>query len=287
MNKEMKFNLEKQNKIKEMINNKQFKYAIQAALSYLEKYPTDPLVKNLLGITYLVEGKLDIADACFTSCLGTTDARYAKYFLIKIAIERGEYELAYTYCCEILESTTDKLSIKDIQRTMNYIKTIMGINADKVYANNNYIDNYMYKQLEEYNYEETYKHILKHQLETNNDDNKATFNQDIDLRELLMKTSEKIQYMEEKHYPIRLASNCYYFYYSNIGKSNNEVANYFRVITFPNSKNIITMYPILDEEVYDIKNAVHFLEETQDFTYDENIKARTGIERFNTRYKRK
>lgn len=285
MNKEMKFNIEKQNKIKEMIDNKQFKYARQTALKYLEEYPRDPLVKNLLGITYLIEGNLDIADACFTSCLGTTDARYAKYFLIKIAIERGEYELAYTYCCEILSYTSDNLTKKDIKRTMSYIKQILGVNVDKTFSHDNYKDNYLCRQLSEYNIDETYEHIKKHQIESNDD--RASFCEDIDLKQLLIETSQKIENMQEEYYPIRLVGNCHYFYYPNIGKSNDRVSNYFRVITFPNSKNIITMYPIFDEEVYDAKNVVHFLDENQDFTYDENIRVKTGLERFKTRYKRK
>lgn len=285
MNKEIKFDIEKQNKIKEMMTNKQFKYARQAALRYLSDYPKDPLVKNLLGMTYLIEGNLEIADACFTNNLGTKDENYAKYFLIKIAIERGDYELAYTYCHEILGYTTDDLTKKDIRRAINYIEEILNVDKDQKYVNDNYKYDYTCKQLEEYNIGETYNHIKKHQVSRNN--GKASFCKNMDLKQLLIETSQKIQHMKEEYYPIRLIGNCYYFYYPNIGEFENQKTDYFRVITFPNSKNIITMYPVFPEEVYDIKNTIHFLEEAKDFTYDENIKAKTGIERFNTRYKRK
>lgn len=289
---------QKQNKIKEMMNKKQFKYAKQATLKYLEEHPNSHQMKNLLGIIYLIEGDYDKADGYFTSSLGTKDENYAKYFLIKIAIERGEYDLAYEYCCDTLKLTTDPLTRKDIHRAERYIKTLYGINRVSEIGNN-YKDNYFGKQIEEYNLEEAYKHILKHQEpqkpqaeELDQDDYHVqkkiiAFNPDIDLKQLLIEVSEKIQHMEEVCYPIRLAGNCYYFYYPNIGKDGDETTDYFRVITFPNSKNIITMYPIFPEEVYDIKNTVHFLDETEDFTYDENIKARTGLERFNTRYKRR
>lgn len=290
MNKNIGYNFEKQENIRKMLGLRNFKYVKQACLAYLEKYPDDFYVKNYLGMAYLVESNFDTADAIFTSTLGTKDEEFSKYFLIKIAIAKGKYELAHKYCNEMLDkmyirSLTNSLTKEDEQRrnevkiAKNYIETILEINENK--------DSYMYEQLRNYGLDKTLEHIKKHQAV---EKDTASFCENIDLTQLLIETSEKIKNMQPEHYPIRLTTDFYYFYYPNIGQINNEKVNYFRVVTFQGSKDILTMYPVIPEKLHTSKNIANFQETQSEKLIDinqENVRVRTGLERFNARYKRK
>jgi hypothetical protein len=75
----------------------------------------------------------------------------------------------------------------------------------------------------------------------------------------------------------------YVFKYDNCGRVNNKLANYFKVICFKGTKDIITMYPALDCEHLPCVDLNYLIENKK-----VNDKKRpSALDRFNQRYKRK
>lgn len=273
------FSVNWKEKIKKMCEDKQFKYAIESSLAYIEQYPDDPYIKSLLGHIYICIGEFKQAKYFFTNAIKHKEYEYPVEHLIKIAIEEEDYEEALNLCLEVENKITDSLTRKDVERAKKYIEIKTNkITKDNITTKDRH---YYYSiQLLDYSKDRAYNHIQKHTIPQSEI---AYFNPNINLEELLNETSERIKIEERKHYPFRMTSDSYYFYYPNVGIYGlNTPVDYFKVITQPKTKNIITMYPVLKEETFE---PVPFFNEEKKYEYDETIKAKTGLERFNNKYK--
>ena len=99
----------------------------------------------------------------------------------------------------------------------------------------------------------------------------AKFNDDINLEELVMQIPEMLD-------NARLVSNRYYekyrLTYEGIGTVNGEQVNTIHVVTIPNSKKIITMFPVNDE-------VKHYKQEKA------KVKQKSQIDKFYQKYGKK
>ena len=139
---------------------------------------------------------------------------------------------------------------------------------------------YLYKQIIDYKEEDFLEHIKKHQSEhTQMDEQKSLFVPEFPLEEVLIEA--------KKHIP---STNCLYsglfedlyiFKYDEAGRENYQMTDYFKIYTFHNSPNLITMTPSHNcENLPSID--LNYLKKDK----TPKVKRLSQIEKFNKRYQK-
>ena len=77
-------------------------------------------------------------------------------------------------------------------------------------------------------------------------------------------------------------NDTYYFRYDNCGTVNNSLTNYFAVVCFHNTSDILTMYPTNNCEFLPKVDLNYMIEQDE----ESKVKTLSRIEKFNLRYKR-
>lgn len=138
---------------------------------------------------------------------------------------------------------------------------------------------YIYRQMNEYSELDFLGHIKKHLASYNNNKQQSIFNYDFPLDKVLIEIKKYIP-GEKRLYPF-IYADLYIFKYDSCGIESGKVANYFKVVCFHNTSDIITMYPInCSEELLYID--LNYLIQN-----DTKQKGLSRIDRFNRRYQRK
>jgi len=145
-------------------------------------------------------------------------------------------------------------------------------------------DSYMAKQIIEYREEDFREHIKKHLADYNENDmsiSKSYFLPDFDIELVIEEVKKYIP--SEKKLCFGYYEDIYIFKYDECGKDNNRLVNYFKVVTFCNSLNFITMCPSNYCENLPFVD-LNYLKEKD----ESNIKVKrlSQIDKFNKRYGR-
>ena len=205
---------------------------------YLLNTKNDEHAMLELGRLKLQEGNKDKARHYFEYLLNTKNDVYAKEELLFLNINEGKYEDAY----KLLDSISDIMEKNVYSNTKNFLEYKLGI-SDR---NSNNQINYFNSQL--YNYDENLAldHISKHLDENDKKKVHSVFYSDVDLRELLLMVKDKIGNAVPNRSTIidKYIVNCD----DSIATIESKETKYIEVITFSNTKNIITMYPVLISE---------------------------------------
>lgn len=193
---------------------------------YFEKIQNSELCTDAmleLGIIEIKEHNEDIAKKYFDYLikLDSKNKNNAILQLIYLEIRNNNLNLVYELL-DIIDYSTDILiEIKNIKYYLNYQKNIISLNE----INNNYY----FSQMSNYNKNDVIKHIKEN-------------NYFINLK-LLFKES-KLMIKKMNPTSISLVDKYIIEYKHNIAKINNQKTNKIKIITLPNTKNIIEMYPI-------------------------------------------
>lgn len=159
--------------------------------------------------------------------------------MIFIEIHRTNYEKAYLIFDKLLQcDEIVNISSKDLFQISFYLKYKLAKLSDKDMSKNSYF----IKQLLFYDEEETINHIKLHFDENNCKRKHTQFIPDLDLK-LMYEQIKKI-ILNINPYDYSLCDKYVVDLNFIIGKVNNENTCTIKVITFSNTKNIITMYPI-------------------------------------------
>ena len=138
---------------------------------------------------------------------------------------------------------------------------------------------YIYRQINQYSEPDFLDHIRKHLALYNRDKKQSVFNYDFPIDKVIMEIKKYIP-CSKKMYPY-LYADSYIFKYDFCGIDSNKTVNYFKVVCFHNTRDIITMFPInCSEELPYID--LNYLVKT-----DEKVKGLSRIDRFNNRYQKK
>ena len=117
-----------------------------------------------------------------------------------------------------------------------------------------YPKNYSFCQILEYDINETVWHLGSHYLNKrtiDNEDEIDYFDNRLDAEELIEKVKSML---DEKYKVISCFRDVYIIPYPNIGVSG---SNYLKVVTIPNTKDIITMFPLKNiKPNYDIEEHI-------------------------------
>ena len=142
---------------------------------------------------------------------------------------------------------------------------------------------YRFLQVVDYNYDRFLNHIKKHQATYNMDEilsNQSQFSNDFPIDEVLNEINKYIP--SDKMLCLGLFDDGYYFKYNNCGHVNSKSTNFFKVSTFHNTHDYITMYPVTDCDNLPIIDLNYLILE-QSTT---KVKKISQIDKFNKRFNR-
>jgi tetratricopeptide (TPR) repeat protein len=223
----------------------------------------------ILGDAYISKCDYEIAKAYYTKVKDPYRAEKLNFKLGKLELKRCNYKEAENYFNNIKDEDSvwynrskyfkAIISFKtgDYEKTKEILKTISVINGN-IYIKNRleglrfYMDHYLSQEIKEtdvlkynqkqiinYSKERALDHIMRRHVDEKN--NKSTFSKNINVEELFEDIQTKLidKYKIGDDYVDK-----YCIPYPNIGYSEAEkLVHELEVITLPNTKNIITMYP--------------------------------------------
>ena len=155
-------------------------------------------------------------------------------------------------------------------------------NFQKEYNREEY--SYLYRQIIEYKEEDLIDHIKKHEADFNMNDkeiSRAFFNHDFPIHEVMKEVRKNFK--KENIIYSGFIDNTYTFKYDQCGRNRDKITDFFEVVTFSDTSNIITMYPVQisrNKNYYDL----NYLRETKEDHLKE--KKLSQIDKFNKRYNR-
>ena len=255
--------------------------------TYIKEYNKDYCAKIYYISTLITLGKFEEAeellnelefmcsnDKSFNNSVDNKNIRKLKINIISTKIRLLSYKEKYKEIEELYLQHEQELKELDIEieRLIFYCRKKLNrpINANpQTYS-------YIYRQINEYSERDFLDHIRKHLKEYNYDSNQSVFNYNFPLNEILIEIKKHIP-GEKKLYPY-LYADLYIFKYDACGIENNKIANYFKVICFHNTSDIITMYPINCSEEFPYIDLNYLMQK------DTKPKVLSRIDRFNKRY---
>ena len=253
----------------------------------------------ILGQIYMKKYEYEKAYDYFVKSLEYNYYRDPRGYLYisEVFMIQRDYENAQKYIDEFLRNSknyvynnlshlrTAVIGVKtnDLEKVIENIskvnnKYLEGKNVEDYEAVNTYIkwktgkkinySIYSVSQLANYSIDRLIEHIDKEHVIN---DLKASFDKDINLEELVSQMPELLD-------DAMLISNRYYekyrLRYDNIGEVNGKKVNTLHVVTLPNSKKIITMYPVYDDEKQNVKEI------------KSKVKQKSQIDKFNQKYRK-
>lgn len=238
--------------------------------NYLKMLEVPSLKRQEKGYYYLgiLDFKmLDYDKAIFCLSKVKTNAFYEKdaiYNLICIELRKGNYEQAEIYLNKLLEKD---FFIEEDSRYKK-LRILIDKGLGKLMDVSEYT-NYGEKQFVKYDVEEAIEHI---KTEHFGSDKKSNFNENIDIEEMFSYVLSKLT---EENLCIDELADVYYIDYLNAGFDQNGIeTNCIKVVVIPNTKNILTMYPV------DKNNIFHEKENNN----SHKVKRLSQIEKFNRKY---
>ena len=146
-------------------------------------------------------------------------------------------------------------------------------------------NSYMFRQIVEYKEEDFIDHIKKHLADYNENDRNISvsyFNPEFPIDRAIIEVKKYIP--SDKKLCMGYIENRYVFKYDQCGRDNNKLVDYFKIYTFNNTQNFITMCPSTDCELFPCID-LNYLKEKEDSK--SLVKRPSQIDKFNQRYNRK
>lgn len=142
---------------------------------------------------------------------------------------------------------------------------------------------YLFKQMLEYREWEFFEHIKKHLADYNQNDeevNANVFVPNFPINEIIEEIKTKIPSKKGMHNGF--FEDSYIFKYDKCGRDNNKLVDFFKVVCFNDTKDIITMCPVVGYE-YAPYIDLNYMKKKDEFV---KVKRKSQIDKFNARYKK-
>lgn len=259
---------------------------------YLEQYPYDYFARCIYASTLIILHDFELAQ----SVLNDVELNLEKNYHLSTSLEKknikqkdlffgivklysymNRYEELYEYVL-----THENLSCECgiFEMMVLYCQKNLGL----LNTNRQDAKCYLYRQIIEYRKSDMLKHIKDHLADYNTtmtDPDSNVFAPDFPLDKVLQEIKKYIP--SEKGLCYGLIDDSYVFRYDCCGKDKNRLTNYFKVICFRQSSNIITMCPVYgcDKLPYVDLNYIK-----QNDCEDSKIKVLSQMEKFYNRYKK-
>lgn len=227
--------------------------AYNKLVAYLDNYPNDYYARSIYsGLLITLRRFNDAYDEIedIERCL-KIDKNMRKYpeklekNIAALAYSKLKYYLYthnYQKAHDIIMSTHKLIELYSLEKTVFYIKNILNTPDKENYSG----DSYMYRQIENYSYDEMKRHIRKHLACGNLDKDKPNTNifvSDFPIDSVLEEIDKYL--IDDNAVYHGLMEDDYYFKYDDCGKEENKFVNYFKVVCFHGTKNIITVLPVI------------------------------------------
>jgi len=226
--------------------------ALERLEAYMEEYPRDYYARSLHASYLIILRRFDEAYTELQNLEGELlrDKKMQKYqdkydknmnsldyAKVKYYLYTHNYQMAHDIALNNPELIED--SIKN--RSVLYLKHKLDT-CDKM---NYYEESYLCAQILNYSEERMLRHIRKH-LVVGNDGkevpNTNIFVRDFPINEVLEEVKKYL--IDENAVYLGLIEDSYYFKYDDCGKENNKFVNYFKIVCFHGTKDIITILPV-------------------------------------------
>ena len=256
---------------------------------YLEKYPKDYSAYLYYVTVLIVLGEFTDAEKIINYVEELSDRdkifndspnrvkRLKENILIsrlKLLSYQERYDELYQLCFE----NSQIIKELDINHLYFYCKKKKGILIPAIREGNSYI----FRQIIEYQESDFLQSVQNHLADYNmNIENPSLniFSSDFPFNEILEEIKKYLP--SDKRLCHGFYEDQYIFKYDNCGKDNGKTADYFKVICFHNTKDIIVMYPSADCQNLPYINLNYLIPEPKDC----KVRRLSQIDKFNQRYK--
>lgn len=190
----------------------------------------------------------------------------AQLWKIYLLISKEEYIEGYQVLQDIIDNQFNK-NFRDLFYLLTvYFNETLNLKLQISYTNLTYLE----RMIIDYDKKIALEHISEHKIKNKKKLTHSLFYENIDINELYDYVSNEIRNQDF----IKLEfADIYFVKYKNVGYIENDICNYIKVICIPNTKKIISMYPI--------NNVYKFVEEEKT---DNKVKVNSRIDKFNKKY---
>jgi len=254
---------------------------------YVKKYPRDYSAYLYYCSLLITLGELDLAekmlnyikiefntDKAFKQFDKKNDT-YKTYIFTKLKLlsYQGKYEELYNCCMQNIK----EIKIRNMNSVLFYAMKQTGrLNPDKRDENS-----YLFKQLVRYEETDFLNHIKKHLAEYNENienPNSNIFVPGFPIEKVIEEVKKHIP--NEKRLYWGFYDDIYCFKYDGCGRQNSKLVNYFKVICVHDTKEFITMCPVVGSENFPHIDLNYMKEESE----GPKVKRLSQIDKFNKKY---
>lgn len=268
--------------------NDPFSGAIELS-NYLDKYPADYTSYLYYISTLLCIGSFDKAKEIldfierivnsdvYSDCEKRASILKYSYFFskLKYLCYKKDYENAYN----LYLKNSNVVGIAEINRIVFYLKYKLGLISDEEIKDRDRLL-YLDRQIVDYKESDFLYHSKKHCSDNpyKNGDDETEFSAGFPLEDVVEEIKKYIP-SDKKLYP-GFIDNMYLFKYDNCGIYKKGRINYIKVITFNDTKDLITMYPHIKGERFPYVD----LNYMQADKYNNKTKVLSQIDKFNSKF---
>lgn len=258
---------------------------------YLEKYPKDYLAYTCYSSVLIALKELDNAEKVldYVDFLVRMDGNFIKesnrvnkfkrnsiFTRLRLLSYQEKYDELYQFYLNHFQI----IKSMELNEIIFYcLKKNGKLDIDKREPNS-----YLFRQIVEYKENDFLDHIKKHLADYNRNldkPNKNIFIPDFPINEIIEEIKKYIP--SDKKLCFGFFEDIYIFKYNECGREDNRLVDYFKVVCFHNTKDIITICPLSeckDLPHTDLNYLIHNTENTK-------VKRISQIEKFNQKYKQK
>ena len=192
---------------------------------------------------------------------------------IKLYIYTKRYEEAY----ELMNQNPEAMRhlIRSNLTVKFYLEKKLGLEySDDI------VEHYQCMQIIDYDYDRFLENVKRSHGENTHNEGVSYFNSDFPYEEIISELKTIIP--NNKRIYNGLIDNHYYFKYNQCGYDNGMVTDYFSLVTFDDSKEFITMYPIQEKEKYPYID-LNYLKKDELPPY-KRVRRMSQMEKFNMKY---
>lgn len=254
---------------------------------YIKEYPNDYSIYAYYASNLITLGKFDKAEKVlkYVENIHTKDKKYAKLHdkvnkiqydilisRLRLLCYQEKYDEAYKICLNELHETED---FNNIIFFCKYKNGEIDLKKRKQYS-------YFCRQVINYEEIDFLFHIQNHLYEYNENlevSNESFFSPKFPIDKVIEEVKKYIP--SDKKIYSGFLENVYIFKYDGCGRDNNKLVDYFKVVCFHNTSNIITICPSQGYENFPQVDLNYLIQD------NESNRKNSSIEKFNRKYRNK
>lgn len=254
---------------------------------YLSEYPYDFSAYTYFSSLLITLGEVDkareiIDEACelvqLTKFNNNIRYKHFKEQIFFAELRLLSYQEKYLELYELIDENRNLMHDMEIGQVEYYCKNKLGL-INSNWKRENY--SYSLRQMREYREDDFLDHIRKHMADCIDDykkQNQNLFGVNFPINEVVNEIKKYIP--SDKKIFRGFLTDIYFFKYDDCGRDNNKIVDYFNVVCFHNTGNILTMCPANNCKYMEYVD-LNYMKPVNEST---KIKRKSQIDKFNARY---